>query len=154
MRFNQPFSKYLSNKDSYKDHESSKKISQCVFSLLKSKNTQCFSQTWSFKSCRNKNLRVYLWAKSVNAFFLYNLTHLFNYLLPNLVPAKNFCCKRTKGTLIIKKVLARSIFQDIVETIRPVDVVFSVFIDETTDNTIKKVVAVVFRYFNKKLFKF
>ena len=106
-----------SNRDSYKDHEKGKKHSSFVIEAPKIiKITESVAnlaplQVAELKTC------AFVCEQNQAILSLDKLINLFNNLFADSKIAQKFSCKRTKGTLIIKKVLGKSIFQDLVETI-------------------------------------
>lgn len=65
---------------------------------------------------------------------------------------RNKPCISNSNYKNILKVLGASIHEELIEL--PKETKFSVFIDETTDCTCKKVLAIVVRFYNKSLLKF
>ena len=69
--------------------------------------------------------------------------------------AQAYKVKRTKATALIKYVLGESIYEELVNLLANTNFKkFSSFLDETTDGTTKKVLAIVIRFFNEHSMRF
>lgn len=90
-------------------------------------------------------LCMYLAEHNVPFLHLEHLPQLIKSICPDSLIAKEIKCSRTKGASIIREVLGAYSLQEISNILR--EQKFSLIIDETTDNTTKKSLALVVRYF-------
>ena len=77
-----------------------------------------------------------------------HLSDLVKDILPDSNIASKFKSKHTKTRSIIKNVLAKRFWCDLIETLR--NIKFSIIIDESTNISLKKQLAVVVRFFCHK----
>jgi hypothetical protein len=69
--------------------------------------------------------------------------------------AQAYKVKRTKATAIIKHVMGKAIYDELLNLLTKTDFKkFSAFMDETTDGTTKKILAIVLRFFNENSMRF
>ena len=98
------------------------------------------------KVSRSELMYVYYLAKHNDAFLTADhFTHLCKSMFPDSQIAKNFKCSRTKATILATDVIAPDIQKHIVADVEKARY-FSVLLDESTDRSTVKQLAVLVRY--------